>query len=350
VVGLVITEPGTIRLEAVDAVPANAGGRPYPDQPAELGPDEVAGVTLHTLLSPGTEIAAMFAPPDLAKATPYPWSPGYAATFRIDEIGSAVEGLAPGDVVFSLGGHRSRQRERADQVWKLPVGLAPERAVFARLMGIPMTTLTTTTARPGASVGVSGLGAVGHFAAKVFAAAGYRVTGWDPVPSRRDLMPPSVTVLADAPSPLPVERLGSTAGFELILECSGHDGAVMAAVQAVRSRGEVVLVGAPWRRYTDATAHDLLDHVFHRYVVLRSGWEWEVPARPAPFAHGSASANIALALDWLAAGTVSTDGVGQVVSPEQAQEVYASYADRSARWVTTVFDWTAVPPARVGGG
>lgn len=340
-VGLVIPEPGTIGLAPVDAVPTAAGGRPFPDQPAELRSNEVTGPTLHTLLSPGTEIANMFAPGDPLKAVPYPWSPGYASTFRIDEVGAEVEGLEPGDVVFSLGGHRSRQRERSDQVWRLPAGLASERAVFARLLGIPMTTLTTTAARPGAAVGVSGLGAVGHFAAKAFAAAGYRVTCWDPVPERRALMPGAMTVLLDAPPPGPVERLGTTAGFELILECSGHDGAVLAAVQAVRSGGEVVLVGAPWRRYTDATAHDLLEHVFHRYVVLRSGWEWELPSLPQPFGHGSASQNIALALDWLAAGTVSTDGVAQIVPPQQAQEVYSSYADRSASSVTTVFDWTA---------
>ena len=341
-VGLVIPEPGTIVLTAVDAVPTALGGRVFPDQPTELRPDEVAGSTLHTLLSPGTEIANMFAPADLSTAPPYPWSPGYAATFRIDEVGADVEGLEPGDVVFSLGGHRSRQRERADQVWKLPAGLQSERAVFARMMGIPMTTLTTTTARPGASVGVSGLGAVGHFAAKSFAAAGYRVTCWDPVPERRALMPSSMAVLTEAPPPVPVDRFGTTAGFDLILECSGHDGAALAAVQAVRARGEVVLIGTPWRRWTEATAHDLLQQVFYRYAVLRSGWEWELPALPTPFVHGSASANIALALDWLADGTVRTDGVAQVVPPGRAQEVYSSYADRSARWVTTIFDWTAL--------
>ena len=31
------------------------------------------------------------------------------------------------------------------------------------------------------------------------------------------------------------------------------------------------MVGVPWRRQTDAYAHELLSLVFHKYVVLRSG-------------------------------------------------------------------------------
>jgi NADPH:quinone reductase-like Zn-dependent oxidoreductase len=341
-VGLLIPEPGTIGLQQADAVPTRFGGFRTPEQPAALGPGEVAGRTLFTLLSPGTEMANVFAPADLSKAPPYPWIPGYAAAWQIDEVGAEVADLAVGDVVFSLGGHRSRQRERADQVWRLPEGLDPKAAVFARMMGIPMTTLTTTTARPGARVGVSGLGPVGHFAAVSFAAAGYDVTAWDPIAARRELLPDTVRVVDAAPAPVVEDQFGTTEGFDLVLECSGHDGAALAAVQTVRSRGEVVLVGTPWRRYTDATAHELLQQIFYRYAVVRSGWEWELPATPTPFVTGSASANIALALRWLASGRVAADGLADLRSPADAQEVYDSYAARTATHLSTVFDWTAL--------
>jgi threonine dehydrogenase-like Zn-dependent dehydrogenase len=101
-----------------------------------------------------------------------------------------------------------------------------------------------------------------------------------------------------------------------------------------------VLIGAPWTRRTDATAHDLLTEVFHRYVTLRSGWEWQLPSRPAPFVHGSMSDNIEQALRWLHDGTVVVDHLADRRSPTEAQEVYTALADGTAQHLTTVFDWT----------
>jgi NADPH:quinone reductase-like Zn-dependent oxidoreductase len=338
-VGIVVSGPGRAELLPVDPVPSARGGRVAPELPP-FGDDEVSGEAVCTLVSPGTEVAGTFRPPTAEVATPYPWVPGYAAVFRIDRVGAAVQGLAPGDLVFSQGSHRSRQRERADAVWRIPDGLDPFRAVFARLMSIPMSTLTTTRARPGAAVGVSGLGPVGHLAAAVFAAAGYRVTAWDPRAERRALVPASVAVRSDAPEPVERMQFGNPRGLDLVLECSGHDGAALTATRTVRAGGEVVLIGAPWTRRTDATAHDLLTEVFHRYVTLRSGWEWQLPSRPAPFVHGSMSDNIEQALRWLHDGTVVVDHLADRRSPTEAQEVYTALADGTAQHLTTVFDWT----------
>src|SRR5947209_1491064 len=78
------------------------------------------------------------------------------------------------------------ERAARERALPVPEGLAPEHAVFARLMGVSMSTLTTTRARPPAKVLVTGLGLVGHLAAKIFAACGYEVTACDPSPVRRE--------------------------------------------------------------------------------------------------------------------------------------------------------------------
>jgi threonine dehydrogenase-like Zn-dependent dehydrogenase len=124
-----------------------------------------------------------------------------------------------------------------------------------------------------------------------------------------------------------------------VLECSGHDGAALDAVKSVRSGGEVVLVGSPWTRKTDATAHDLLVEVFHRYVVLRSGWEWHIPALETPFTGPSAERNTRLALRWLLDGTIDVSGMATRHSPAEAQSVFEALADRTAPAVTALFDW-----------
>jgi hypothetical protein len=336
-VGIVVSGPGRAELLPVDPVPSARGGRVAPELPP-FGDDEVSGEAVCTLVSPGTEVAGTFRPPTAEVATPYPWVPGYAAVFRIDRVGAAVQGLAPGDLVFSQGSHRSRQRERADAVWRIPDGLDPFRAVFARLMSIPMSTLTTTRARPGAAVGVSGLGPVGHLAAAVFAAAGYRVTAWDP------------------------RAAGAGAGIRRgALRCA-RTGRADAVRQPPRPRPGARMLG-PRRRRADRDPHgprrrrggahrgalgaaDGCDgarrfhRVFHRYVTLRSGWEWQLPSRPAPFVHGSMSDNVEQALRWLHDGTVVVDHLADRRSPTEAQEVYTALADGTAQHLTTVFDWT----------
>jgi len=76
-------------------------------------------------------------------------------------VGQDVADVRAGDLMFGMGPHRSFQRFARADVLPLPPGLSPASAVFARMMGVTMSTLVTTTARPPARVLVSGLGLVG---------------------------------------------------------------------------------------------------------------------------------------------------------------------------------------------
>ncbi|GMA28952.1 hypothetical protein [Arenivirga flava] len=296
---------------------------------APLGAHEVAGRTLASLVSPGTELASAFAPAD-PSGVEFPRRIGYAAVFEIDELGADVRELSVGDRVFHAGPHAARQRADAAAVVPLPVGLDPSDAVFARMIAVPMAALVTTRARPGDRVGISGLGLVGNLAAKAFHASGYRVTAWDPVAERRSHLPDGVAVRARADGD----------EFELVVEASGHDGAALAAARVVARGGELVLTGTPWARRSDASAHELLHLVFHRYLHVRSGWEWQLPMQPSDFRTGSVHGNFRRAIDWLADGTVRVDGLARVVPPSGAQPAFEALAGRTASELTVVFDWS----------
>jgi threonine dehydrogenase-like Zn-dependent dehydrogenase len=198
----------------------------------------VAGRTLVTLISPDTEIAAAY------QAASFPRRPGYAAVFEVLEVGSGVSDLQPGDQVFCMGPHQSYQRKPREEVMPLPQGLRPEEAVFARTMGIGMATLTTTAARPPEQVLVVGLGLVGNVTAQVFAACGHRA-------ARRELASRVGIhrVLADVPADDPVVE----GHIGLVIDCSGHEEAVLGGCRVVRKGGEAVLVGVPWRRMADCS-------------------------------------------------------------------------------------------------
>lgn len=298
---------------------------------AAPSPTQVAGRTLASLISAGTELA------DGYKGKNFPYVPGYAAVFEVEQIGAQVTDIKVGDRVFRTGHHQSQQCVEQETVLRLPADSKPEVAVFARLMGVTMSTLTTTTARPPSPVLVMGLGLVGHLAAKVFAACGYQVWACDPVAPKREFALRSgiANVLAEvSPELLPVA--GRVA---LVLECSGHEGAALAACGVVAKRGEVVLVGTPWRRYTDLSAQDLTHAIFHNYVVMRSGWEWEVPREETEFRVGSIRENQRAALNWLSDGRVDVKGLFQLIAPRDAQKAYQDLMNGRLETLAAVFAW-----------
>jgi threonine dehydrogenase-like Zn-dependent dehydrogenase len=146
------------------------------------------------------------------------------------------------------------------------------------------------------------------------------------------------TVLAAIPALEP----GARRPFALALECSGNEDAAIDACRVVRNRGEVVLVGTPWKRYTDRTAHELVWTIFHNYIVMRSGWEWEIGLQPEDFRPASIYGNMQGAVDWLASGRVVVDDLYEAVSPADAQSAYQSLLHGAATRLGVVFDWRRV--------
>lgn len=296
-----------------------------------LAPNEVAGSTIVTLISAGTEVAQY-------RIGPFPLRPGYAAVFRIEAVGSAVTQLAVGDRVLCMGPHASFQRQAAREVVRLPNSLAPEVAVFARMMAVTMSTLATTAARPPAKVLVTGLGLVGNLAAQVFDHCGYDVIACDGDTKRRSLLRSDRITTVSA---VPLDDPHVAQQVALVVECSGSEQTVLDGCRVVRKRGEVVLVGVPWRAKTEVSAHTLLHTVFHRYVVLRSGWEWELPLHAAEQHTNNIFDNLAAAMHWLARGQIEVTALANTARPAQAQAVYQRLLLRHNPMLATMFDWQA---------
>jgi len=328
------TDPSDLVLRFTAPERAELAAEPAEERP--LGATDVAGRTLVSLVSAGTELAVYRG----LLPGKYPRGSGYAAVFEVGAVGPAVTDLKPGDRAFCMGNHRSRQRVERRECVPVPAGLEPERAVFARMMGITMSTLVTTTARPPDLVAVTGLGVVGLLGAQVFAATGYRVLACDPVEARREAA--RRAGLADVRERIPLDDPEVKGRIALVLECSGHEAAVLDGCRAVRRRGEVVLVGVPWERRAEMPAFDVLHAVFHNYAVLRSGWEWEVPRQPEDFRTGSLFANFAAAMEWIRNGRVRVDGLWEVRSPRDCQAAYQDLLRGRCERLSVLFDWRGV--------
>ena len=310
-------------------------------QPESLGAHEVRGKTIATLVSPGTELA-------WSDNGPFPVRPGYAAVFEIEEAGGSVSGVAKGERRLCMGPHRSFQQVDVRYTVPIEPQMAVKEALLARLIGVSMTTLMTTRARPGDWVGIGGAGPVGYLAAHLFRLGGYRVFVAEPDPLRRERVLASGIEAVFATMPLDNSELfGSVA---LVVDCSGHEQAVLDACRMVRQGGEVVLVGVPWRRRSDASAHELLDAVFGGFVHLRSGWEWELPLLRQPFrweeltggynnsAHSIIS-GLTHAVRWLGEGRFPVEGLFRHARPERADEIYRALRAGEVGQPFVVFDW-----------
>lgn len=312
---------------------------PYED--AKLQPDEIRGRTLCTLVSQGTEIG-------WANGDSFPIRPGYAAVFEVEEVGAAVERVRKGERRFAMGCHRGTQTHRARHSLPVPEGLAPERAVLARLAGVSMTTLMTTRARAGDRVVICGAGPVGLLAAHLFRIAAYRVTLVDPDALRRRQA--AASGIADVRAAMPLDDPACQGQVALVVDCSGHEGAALDGCRIVRRTGEVVLVGVPWRKLTEHSAHDLTHAVFFNHVTLRSGWEWELPLHGRDFAweelldgYNNAAHSIfggfARAMDWLAEGRVPLEGLMHHAAPDDPAALYARILSRGIEEPFILIDW-----------
>lgn len=293
---------------------------------SEPGETQALARTLVSLTSPGTELQWHYLARD-----GFPRRPGYAAIVEVERMGDRCEGAAPGDRLFCTGTHASHQIIDPPHCVPVPVGLSPETAVFCRLAAVCMTTLVTTKARPPGRVLVMGLGPVGHLAAQVFSTAGYRVEGYDPFPSRRSCL--------ETNGVRTLELVEAGGVYDLVLECSGSEEALKMSLGAVRAGGEVVMIGVPWGTASSVSAHEILELIFHRYVHLRSGWEWELPWDRQEFGVGSIRANLEAALGWLADSRLRVDGLSGLSSPEDCQRVYDELLDRSHPFMAAMFDW-----------
>ncbi|OMQ40144.1 zinc-binding dehydrogenase [Ensifer sp. 1H6] len=312
----------------------------YEDLPLKAG--EVRGRTLYTLVSQGTELG-------WASGDAFPIRPGYAAVFRVDEVAGDVVGLRPGELRFAMGAHRATQTHLARHTLPLPADLDPGTATLARLMGVSMTTLMTTMARPGDRVVITGAGPVGLLAAHLFNISGYRVTVVDPDERRRAQLARSG--LSDCRERMPLGDDAFAGRVALVVDCSGHENAILEGCRLVRRLGEVVMVGVPWRKWTDASAHDLMNAVFFNLATLRSGWEWEIPMHAHCFqweellagynnASHSVFSGFSLALDWLAEGRIPLDGLIRQVVPNNPSSLYSDIAAKRIEEPFIVLDWT----------
>lgn len=202
--------------------------------------------------------------PTLAGSFAFPIKYGYASVGRVVEVGSGVERLEPGDLVFVHHPHQTDFVVREDLPIRLPSDLTPEAGVFLANVETAVNVALDAHPRLGESVLVSGQGVVGLLITQVLRRTGAgQVIVVDPVERRRDLALSAGAHHALTPADLDrgaIADLTDGRGVDVAIEVSGVPAALNGAIESLAFGGTVVV--ASW--YGTKTAEVRLGGAFHR--------------------------------------------------------------------------------------
>jgi threonine dehydrogenase-like Zn-dependent dehydrogenase len=337
-----ITEPGCATLQTADL------------DESQWAVNEVWIKTHYSLISAGTEGAA-FA--NLTGENKYPVFPGYASVGEVVHEGTEFPGVRLGDVVFAYGSHHRFARAR-QLCLKLPEGLEPSYAPFARMATVAMTALRVSTLELGDWAAVIGQGNVGNMCAQLLQLAGADTVGIDLAARRLELALECGirhtinATLGEAAVRDGVMALTGNRGVDATVEAIGNPRTISLAANITGRLGEVILLGSPRGEFqTDLT--QVLNYVHlwgNGCLTFKGAHEWRYPVRAGGNGRRGDSSpkhslerNTCIAFDLMRSGRLKYRPLRtHLMSPEQAQEAYAGLRDRKDDFLGVVFDWTQV--------
>jgi 2-desacetyl-2-hydroxyethyl bacteriochlorophyllide A dehydrogenase len=203
---------------------------------------------------------------------PYPldgW--GYEEVGRVVEVGDGVSGVAAGDIVYGIWGHRSEHVATAE--WAaarlLPAGTDPVVGVFARIGAIALNAVHDAAPRVGDVVAVFGQGVPGLLVTQLLRLAGAAVVAVDAIPRRLELArrfgaDHVVDFTATPPAEL-IKDLTSGRGADVSIEISGSYRALHEAIRATAYNSRVVVSGFP---QGEATGLFLGEEFHHNRIAV----------------------------------------------------------------------------------
>jgi threonine dehydrogenase-like Zn-dependent dehydrogenase len=172
---------------------------------------------------------------------------GYNLVGRVDEIGSEVTELQPGDRVFATVGHAEVVVVPAREAFKIPDGVDDEVACFAYLPTLGVHALRLANYRPGETVAIAGQGIIGQTAGLVARLYGARTIVLDVSAERLELARRAGAHLALDPSADGVRpRIAAfcgDAGLDVVVDTASTWRSLAQSLDLAGHRGRVVLLG-----------------------------------------------------------------------------------------------------------
>ena len=333
---LIVVEPGRVELRETDLDEA-------------LQPHEALVRTEYSIVSAGTEgagFSGLVKEMPFAESGRYPRTTGYGNLGEVLKVGSGVTMCAPGDRALSISPHASIVKADAGRMaLPVPREVPGEYMVFARMAGVSISALRSSSVQPGDTVLVIGLGLVGNFAAQLFGIAGADVMAADLSDFRLEkaracgikrTVNPASDDLTEA-----VMEWTAGRGAATVVEAIGIGEMINEAVMLCRRYGEVILLGTPRApAIFDVTPMLLRIHVEALRMIGSLEWRW--PQHETDRVR-NLTANYRQIVDWIVDGQlVFTPLLTHLISPVECQAAYEGLGSKQEEYLSVVFDWSRV--------
>ena len=142
-------------------------------------------------------------------------------------------------------------------LFPLPEGFTPADGAMLEPLGVALYTLELSRIQPGESVGIFGLGPIGQLIAQLVVRATDGLTvATEKLPHRLETVSNLGlrALLANGWEASVIPEITKGRGLDVVIEAAGDQGAVNAAIAAVRPGGRVVLAGIPSNNQTSFVA------------------------------------------------------------------------------------------------
>lgn len=305
---------------------------------------------LHSLVSPGTELACLSGKESWF---PLPGTPGYVGVGEVLAVGDQVTRVAVGDKALTYGPHAGvytvdTMDRHTGMCLKLDAN-APrlDLVPFTRVATIPFTAIRVSEIELGDWVLVIGLGLIGNFAAQLAQLQGANVIGVDVSASRRETAARcGIRHTVDSGEPAwkdSVRQLAGRRGVTTLIDATGLSAVIVDASELVTAYGEAILLGSPRAEFvTDVTK------VFNRihlpgFTQFKGALEWRYPTFRDEFVKHSIERNSEIVLELLAAKRLAVEPLyTHKLSPAQAAEAYRGLHEKKDEYLGVIFDWTTL--------
>ena len=277
---------------------------------------------------------------------------GYSLCGVVEQVGAGIDDVKVGDLVACAGNEHALHAELnwvpKNLYAPVPDGLAPRHAAFGTVGSIAMQGVRQGEPQLGEVALVIGLGLIGQLVVQLLTAAGVRVVGADPDPTRCELAERlGAAACGDPASPAveaAVAELTDGHGVDQVFLAAGggSNQPVELAARLSRDRGRVVDIGKcrldlPWNAYYEKE----LDVRFSRsYGPGRYDPSYELEGRDYPigYVRWTERRNLACFLDLLARGRVDVEPlVSHIADFDDAVETYRSLKDGDLKAVAVLF-------------
>ena len=314
-----------------------------------LAPHQALVESECSIVSAGTEGAGFTGliqemPSSRGKKNMYPQTTGYGHLGRVLEVGSGVTMCQVGDRVLSFSNHASLVKADAVRcALPVPEDVAGEKMVFARMAGVSISALRSSTVQPGDTALVIGQGLVGNFAAQLFQLAGADVVASEINPLRIEkakacgierVVNPNETDLKEY-----VMDWTDGQGVQISIEAIGVSELVSEAVMLTRPYGETILLGTP-RAPAVFDATPMLLKVHMEAIRMIGSLEWRWPPHGVNRYRHNIVENYRQIINWIVQDRIIVEPLlTHKASPVDCQQIFTGLTSDKDVYLSAVFDW-----------